>query len=43
MEQYTPEEFGALPNQFNKIELKDIETMHAIEMAHNSPYLATTK
>lgn len=42
-EQYTPEEFDALPNQFNKIELENIETMHAIEMAHNSPYLVTAK
>ena len=42
-EQYTPEEFDALPNQFSKIELENIETMHAVETAHNSPYLVTAK
>lgn len=42
-EQYSPEEFDELPNQFNKIELENIETMHAIEVARNSPYLVTAK
>lgn len=42
-EQYSPEEFDELPNQFNKIELENIETMHTIEVARNSPYLVTAK
>ena len=38
-QKYTPEEFDALPSPLNDYEIKNAETMLAIEKERNSPYI----